>query len=727
MILEQTVERTTFAAGEVSPALRWRRDLAEHQAGVEKLENLVVLAAGGATRRPGTRFLLTLASEAEKAGTIPFELDKIDAYTIVVNGGKARFLREGGYIQATSGSPFEIDVPWASADAGLLRSAQDGNVVTIACAGYRPKVLTRIEHLNWRLDDYPVTPVDIQNLDTGMTIVADQVSGAVNLTANTPNTFAATDVGTVWRLDEPSLAAVPQWTSGETGIGANAQRRYNGNVYRAVSGTDAGVNPPTHEEGQVLSGSGKVLWEFLHKGFGFVRIDSFTSSQQVGGTVLSRLPDSVNGTPTYRWWPAAWSDAKGWPQIVVRKQGRLVFFRDDRHWMTRPYEPTSFEVAGADDDAIIGRIRRDDGSLAFVEWALSSGALVAGTRSGEWIYGTSGDDNGLTAASLDPFEDGSEGSAPHVPAIVDGGAVFIGRSRERLHFMKFSREATALDIEEITIAADHILAGKAIAVVYQRDPHRLIWTCTEDGALIAFTFLPKNRVIAAHRHPMANCAVEHLAVMPSADGSRVELILFTRRVVNGATRRFIEILQPFFKPRDRAAPTAAGAWFVDCGLGYQGPPVTTVSGAGHLEGREVAIHADGAMRARQIVTGGAVTLDAPASEIVIGEPIAWRLRSLPIELDTPKGSSKGSMKQVKHVTVDMVETGGGTVATNDGGAEKLILTGAGYGGPVKLQTLSRTLTLQSPTAEAAIVELAGDDTMPATIAGFAPQITAPGS
>lgn len=726
-IQQTTAEKPTFAAGEVSPTLRWRRDLAENQAGADMIENMVVIAEGGATRRPGTRFVIELAEESERAGHIRFELDKTDAYLIVVNGGKARFLRSGGYIEAATGGPFEIDVPWSEAAVGDLRSAQDGNRITIACTGYRPRVLTRIEHLNWELVDYPVTPVDGQNLVVGETLQASAVTGAVTLTSNVPNRFAPGDVGTVWRLDEPDLAAVPLWKPGETGIGTNDQRRYNGNVYRAVSGTDAGPNPPTHEEGQALSGQGNVTWEFLHKGFGLVRIDTVTSAVEASGTVLSRLPDAVVSGPTYRWWPPAWSEDKGWPDIVVRKQGRMIFFRQDRHWMTRPFEPESFDVTGADDDAILGRIVRDDGALAFVEWALSSGPLVVGTRSGEWIYDTAGENRALTALTLDPFEDGTEGSAPHQPAIVDGGAVFIGRSRDRLHFLKFDRLQTRLDMEEITLACRHILAGKATSVVYQRDPHRIVWTCTETGSLIGFTFMPKKGVVAGHRHPMANCAVESLAVMPSTDGSLSELFLFTRRTIDGNVRRFVEILTPFFAPRDRENPTAEGAWFVDSGLAYAGPPVTTVGGSAHLEGREVAIHADGAAHPRRVVTGGQVTLDRPASEIVIGEPIPWRLRALPIEIETRKGPSKGSMKQAKHVSVDMVDTAGGSVATNGGIAEPLIETGAQYGGPIALQTVSRKVTVQSPSSDEAIVELTGDDTMPATIVGIAPEIDVAGA
>jgi hypothetical protein len=722
MIQEATLERPTFAAGEISPRLRWRRDLAKAQTGVDKLENMIVLVEGGAMRRSGTRFVLPLKNEAERAGKLKFELDRTDSFLLVFNGGKARFLRGGGYIEATSGDPYEIDIPWAAADVGNLRGAQDGNAVYLACSGYRPRVLTRLEQTNWQLTDYPVTPVDTQNLDITRTLQASAATGVVDLVATGAGTFDPGDIGTVWRIDEPDLTIVPLWKSAETGIGALAERRYNGNVYRAISGTDAGPNPPTHTEGSVKAGDGNVVWEFRHKGFGLVRIDTVTGGTTATGTVLSRLPDSVVSNPTYRWFPSAWSELKGWPEQVVIHQNRLCWFRGSDHWISQPFAFQSFDVTGGAVDAIVGRLKPQDGSLALAEWAIASGALIVGTRGGEWVFGTSTQDRALTATNIDPFQDGSEGSGPHVPALVDGGAIFIGRSRQRLHFMRFDREATALSIDEVTLACRHILKSKASAVAYQRDPHRLLWVATESGQLIAFTFMPKEQVIAGHRHPLTNGFVEDLAVIPSTDGTANDLYLFMRRTIDGATRRYIEILEPFFEPLDAAAPTAEGAWFVDCGLRYAGAPATVITGLDHIEGETVKVHADGAMHPPLVVAGGQVTLNRAASDVVIGLAVPYRLKTLPFETETRKGSSKGMAKRSNIAHVDVVESAGGTIAINGGRAENLVETGAvDYGAPVALATRSIEARAESMPGPELTLDIAGDDTMPMTIAGVTPE------
>lgn len=48
---------TNFTAGELSPRLDGRIDLAKYQNGVTNLENFLVHPHGGVTRRPGTEFI----------------------------------------------------------------------------------------------------------------------------------------------------------------------------------------------------------------------------------------------------------------------------------------------------------------------------------------------------------------------------------------------------------------------------------------------------------------------------------------------------------------------------------------------------------------------------------------------------------------------------------------------------------------------------------------------
>ena len=72
---------TTFNAGEWSPELHGRVDLAKYSNACRVLRNMIPLPQGAATRRPGTRFVAT-AKETGPVRLIPFQFSAGQAYVI---------------------------------------------------------------------------------------------------------------------------------------------------------------------------------------------------------------------------------------------------------------------------------------------------------------------------------------------------------------------------------------------------------------------------------------------------------------------------------------------------------------------------------------------------------------------------------------------------------------------------------------------------------------------
>lgn len=69
--------------------------------------------------------------------------------------------------------------------------------------------------------------------------------------------------------------------------------------------------------------------------------------------------------------------------------------------------------------------------------------------------------------------------------------------------------------------------------------------------------------------------------------------------------------------------------------------VTTLSGLDHLEGKSVAIRADGAVQPAKTVSSGSITLDTPAGEVVVGLPYTWTCELVGLEFEGPQGSHQG--------------------------------------------------------------------------------------
>ncbi|MCT4495399.1 hypothetical protein [Bosea minatitlanensis] len=728
------LDKSQFSAGELDPALHARKDLARNQAGLKACENYVVMVEGGLTRTPGTAYVAPLKDEMQRGKLVPFEFSVDDNYMLAFNAGVMRVHRNGGIVIDGDDppNPYELAVPFAEADLPNLRWAGSGDVIFIAWAK-QPKVLTRKDHDDWTIEDYGNLrgPVEPQNTDTAKTISASAATGSVTLTASS-DLFQAAHVGSIWRLDEANLANVPTWKGNEKPLAVGDLRRNGGKVYSvaAITGTDvgedAGPNPPTHEEGQVLAGKGNVVWQYEHSGYGHVKITAFIDATHVTATVIGQLPgDVVAPNATYRWYEAAWSDVKGWPKQVRLADNSLVWTDRNRFWRSKVTDLYDFELSADDDSAIATRIFSQDGTLVDIQWVLNAGILVLGTRSGEWIVrGGSDPFEPLTLANIRMIPDTNEGSAPHIPQPVDGGAVFIGRSRDRLHFAKFDRVSEDIDMSELTLYARNILRGVATVLAYQRDPHRVVWIATAAGELISVTFRPDQEVIGWARHPDDNGSVEDMAVIASADASYSQLWMIVRRSIDGQTRRYIETMAPFFRPANFNTPDASGAWMVRSGLRYQGAPATTISGLDHLRGEEVAIMTDGRQHVRRTVSAdGEITLQYAAGDVLVGLPINGRIRTLSAETTIDGSGTKGTKKKADSVLLERLFGAGGTLSANDGPPEPLLLSGHIMpAGAWPLETISRSVTTESPIEDFMEIELVNDTVYPDTILGLSPHV-----
>lgn len=738
MAAEALVERVSFAGGEAGRALRARADLARYQISLQAMENYVVMVEGGATRRPGTFFSDRLKVESERGKFIPFRFSDFDAYMLVINGMTVRFLRHGGFLQSAPGVPYEVAVPWREVDLPNLRTVARGNVIFAACREFRIHTITRLGLVDWQVAEFLPKggPFEPQNLNTSDAILATGTTGIVTITSTNP-IFTSQHALSLWRVDESTLSLIAEWTA-ESAVTTGELRRFNGNVYEVISGTNTGVNPPTHTEGDVQTDAGMV-WRYRHGPFGLFRILQVNSSTNVSASVEKTLPDSVTSVLSYRYWPPAWFDGS-WPTLLAWSGQRLWYFRGDRFWASALTDPQNLEETGDDDGAFSGKILSPEpyGALVDILWAINSGVLILGTSDIEWRIASAagGGSTVVTAKTVDPTPETKEGSIPHIPVLVDDGVIFVGKSGFRLNRVKIDLGETGsnrLGSDEPSVGARHIFMGGPRVMGWQRDPQRVLWIAMLDGTLAGLTWMERQKVLAAHRHPLVNGAVEDVAVIPGAVGARGDEVYFiVRRTISGVTRRYIEVMAPYFEPAAPAVPggeqTAVGAWYVDCGLASDFPSaVTVVGGLSHLEGQEVAIFADGAMQSRKVVVGGQITLDRPAKLVTVGLPIRAELLDLPRNVATAGGPTTGQEKAAREVNLHVQDCAGGLIGTlpktGELPMEEIVETGGkAYHTPIILVNGLLRKMVECDIEEEVQLRIINDDPMPCTILGFSPRI-----
>lgn len=90
--------QTNFTAGELSPRLDGRTDVAKYDNGCKTLENMVVHPQGGATRRPGTKFIGEVSDSSSAHRLLPFEFNVDQTYAVEFGNKSARFVTNDGFL-----------------------------------------------------------------------------------------------------------------------------------------------------------------------------------------------------------------------------------------------------------------------------------------------------------------------------------------------------------------------------------------------------------------------------------------------------------------------------------------------------------------------------------------------------------------------------------------------------------------------------------------------------
>jgi hypothetical protein len=153
--MAQPVIQTSFNSGEWAPALNARVDLAKYHSGAALLRNFFVDYRGGATTRPGTKYVATSVNNgASPPRLISFQASFNVTYMLefgVTSGtGYVRFYQNGAII-LSGGSPYSIASPYASSELAALRFVQNVNTLIICHPNHPPYILTFNSVTNWTL------------------------------------------------------------------------------------------------------------------------------------------------------------------------------------------------------------------------------------------------------------------------------------------------------------------------------------------------------------------------------------------------------------------------------------------------------------------------------------------------------------------------------------------------------------------------------------------------
>ncbi len=734
--------QTSFNAGELSPLILGRPDLAKYANGCQKVENMLPTVQGPAKRRGGLRFVSETKAPGSKVWLSRFKFSPAQSYVLEFGPLYVRFYANRGQL-VNGGAPVEVVTPYTAADltnsdgAFALDVEQRGDVLYIASANHWPRTLTRVTATTWTLAEFVTRngPLLDQNPDKALRLYASARTGTVTVTASA-NLFTAAHVGALIRLDLENIT-IPPWEPAKA-IEADGLRRSDGKTYRATNGNGSiitGSRLPIHEEGEALDGSGVttddpprtvgINWQYQDAGYGVGRITAVASPTEVTVAVQAETPFPAgvvgSGNASNAWQLGAWGAHAEYPAHVFFWKGRLGFAGKRAYWLSVPREYDNFTRD------IVGQVRADAGISAEIEstqvirWLAPSVVLLVGTDGPEFVVRKGTETEPLGPSNIDADEQANFGSRAVQPVRVATGLLFAQASGRRVLEARYNADSGGYESPDLTVLAEHITRSGIVDWAWQQEPDRVLWVVLANGSLVALTLEREQEVIGWHRHPTQGF-VEAVQVIPSPDGLRDDVWFVVRRTVAGVVRRFVEYMDRGHDFGD----AQSSAFFLDSGLTYSGPPATTISGLDHLQGMQVEILADGAAHPPRIVDAtGSIQLTRQASVAHVGLGYTSKLVPMPIEAGAARGTAQGKTKRVDKLAIRFLESLGCKVGPSEDQLEAIAFRTPAdpFGSPPALFTGIHEIDFDGDYVQDGTVVLVQDQPLPMTVAAIMPEVT----
>jgi hypothetical protein len=398
---------------------------------------------------------------------------------------------------------------------------------------------------------------------------------------------------------------------------------------------------------------------------GHVIIRSITSGTVAVADVITTLGDDA---ATDNFAEGAWSIKNGYPSCGCFFEQRLMVASSendaDAVWGSKPTEYEDFTPGVLDADPVAYKLQSD-----IIRWLGAMGQLVVGTVNAEYRLGAQSDAAALTPTNVKLTPQSRKGSSDLDPVNVGNAILFVQRrgnaenSGTKLRELSYNYVNDSYDGIDLSLFAEHISGSGFKRVVFMSSPFPILWGQTEDGRLVGMTYEREQKVIGWHYHPMDGL-VEDICVIPG--DNQDDLYMIVNRTIDGVEKRYIEVMADFDFGTDYK-----DAYFVDCGLSYDGSPTSSLSGLEHLEGKTVAILADGIVQTKKTVANGGIALDTAASVIHVGLPYTSELEPLDLQGGSIEGVSQGKIKRIHGVALYLYNSMGGEIGQDANTTERI--------------------------------------------------------
>lgn len=545
--MAQPVIQPSFAAGELSPSLYARVDLAKFHVGAALLRNYFVDYRGGVSNRAGTRYVGQCHDSTHPNRLIEFEFSTTQTYGLVFGHLNLQFVTGAGFIiNHLTGLPYTLATPYTGAELALLKFTQSADTMTICHPSHAPANLRRLAQDLWTL-----TAISF----VSTVIPPSNVAATPNMTGDgTGYVYQVTAIGSNGLTESLPSAFTGSSTAADSKTMSTTQ-----NAHVTVS-WDASPGAVLYNVYRSPEVPGSIAVE--GQSFGFIGTSTSV------GFIDSNIAPDFSRTPPQDANPFASSNN---PECTCYFQQRQVFAASvtgpDTFNMSKTGDFTNFgySVPSRADDAIVGTITSRQ--LNKIKHLVPMNSLIAFSSGGAWRIDAGQQGGVVTPSTVEATPQAFNGCSDVPPLSINNDVLYVQAKGSIVRDLAYNYYVNVYTGADMTALSNHLFSGHTILEwAWAEEPFKIVWCVREDGVLLSFTYLKEQDIYAWSHHDTQGLFKSVCSI--SEGGEDAVYVIVQRELAAG----FVQCVERMESRNMNAVPEynvpadLTRAWFVDCGL-----------------------------------------------------------------------------------------------------------------------------------------------------------------
>jgi hypothetical protein len=596
------IMQKAFSAGELSPSLYARTDVAKYQTALRKCRNFYVMRHGGATNRPGTQYVGEVKDSSKEVRLIPFVFNTTQTYCLEFGNLYMRVIKNGEYIKLTSqaitgitnANPCVVtysgsdtyangDTVYISGIVGPIGTYLNGRQFKVANVNTGSNTFeldyndgTNVNSTSFGAYTSGGTLEEIYEIATPY-LEADlaqlkyvQSADVVNIVhpSYAPRRLARTGDAS-WTLTtitfEPEVDYPTSITAVQNGTTGSTTYKYTVTAFDPLTGQETplkAVPPSGAYLATVANGNANltatnsitVSWS-LTSLYGYVAADlEFNIYREINGVYgfigvssgVTSFVDTGYDIDTTDTPPRIVEDfnaADDYPSTVTYYQQRLCLANTNNEiekvWCSKTGNFYDFSTSQPIQDDDAVIFNLSGRQVNRVNHLVDLGVLIMFTESGEFV--ANGDQGGtLTPSAINSRQSSYNGSNSRLaPIVIGNSAIYVQSRGNNVRDINFKFESNDYTGDELSIYSAHLVDDfQLVDWAYQQIPHSILWMVRDDGTMLGMTYVREQQMLAWHQHDFENGFVESVCSIP--EGSEDTLYMTVLRIIDGKEVRYIE-------------------------------------------------------------------------------------------------------------------------------------------------------------------------------------------